>query len=187
MITADYRVLLDACVLVNHTVCDLLLRLGEEPRQFTPLWSEEILDEVHRTQINSLGWPASLANYYRREVTQTFPYSSIEGYETLVPAMTNHPKDRHVLAATIFGQSDLILTFNLKDFPTTALAPHKVSVQHPQQFLLALYELYPVEFIGKLVELAMNKNLSEEEAVLRLGKSVPDLASRLYGDLKLGA
>jgi hypothetical protein len=30
---ADYRVLLDACVLANFGVCDLLLRLSERPRQ----------------------------------------------------------------------------------------------------------------------------------------------------------
>jgi restriction system protein len=29
---ADYRVILDACVLANHSVCDLLLRLSERPR-----------------------------------------------------------------------------------------------------------------------------------------------------------
>ncbi len=29
---ADYRVFLDACVLANHGVCDLLLRLSERPR-----------------------------------------------------------------------------------------------------------------------------------------------------------
>lgn len=30
---ADYRVLLDACVLANFGVCDLLLRLSERPRE----------------------------------------------------------------------------------------------------------------------------------------------------------
>lgn len=48
---ADFKVLLDACVLANNAVCDLLLRLAEKPRQFLPLWSGEILPEVRRVHV----------------------------------------------------------------------------------------------------------------------------------------
>lgn len=47
---ADFKVLLDACVLVNFPVCDLLLRLAEPPRLFLPQWSSEILKETQRAQ-----------------------------------------------------------------------------------------------------------------------------------------
>jgi len=33
---ADYRVFLDACVLANFGVCDLLLRLSDLPRLIVP-------------------------------------------------------------------------------------------------------------------------------------------------------
>lgn len=39
MIDANFRVCLDACVLASHSVCDLLLRLAEERRLYTPLRS----------------------------------------------------------------------------------------------------------------------------------------------------
>jgi hypothetical protein len=43
---ANYRVVLDACVLANHGICDLFLRLAEHPRLYSPIWSSEILDET---------------------------------------------------------------------------------------------------------------------------------------------
>lgn len=50
---ADFKVLLDACVLANFPVCDLYLRLVESPRLLIPKWSEEILVEVHRIYSSS--------------------------------------------------------------------------------------------------------------------------------------
>ncbi len=42
----DYSAVLDACVLVPMALCDLLLRLAEEPAMYRPLWSEQILTEM---------------------------------------------------------------------------------------------------------------------------------------------
>ncbi len=58
---ADFPVVLDACVLANQRVTDLLLRLSETPRLFLPKWSGRILDEVDKTLVEKLGWPDSLA------------------------------------------------------------------------------------------------------------------------------
>ena len=46
---ANYRVVLDACVLANHGVCDLFLRLAERPRLYSPKWSQRILEEASQT------------------------------------------------------------------------------------------------------------------------------------------
>jgi hypothetical protein len=43
---ANYRVVLDACVLANHGVCDLFLRLAERPRLYSAIWSQGILEET---------------------------------------------------------------------------------------------------------------------------------------------
>lgn len=43
---ADFKVVIDACVLADFGVCDLFLRLAEKPRLFLPQWSEELLDEI---------------------------------------------------------------------------------------------------------------------------------------------
>ena len=66
-------VILDANVLAPFSVCDLYLRLAEEPRVYSPRGSSDILDEVRRTQIEKLSWPNHLANYWRDQVTAAFP------------------------------------------------------------------------------------------------------------------
>jgi len=42
-----FRVVLDACVLAPHLLCDVLLHLAEDD-EYVPLWSGDILDEVDR-------------------------------------------------------------------------------------------------------------------------------------------
>jgi len=53
---ADYRVLLDACVLIPMPLADTLLRMAEAPRLYLPKWSQAILDEVRATSSRSGAW-----------------------------------------------------------------------------------------------------------------------------------
>jgi predicted nucleic acid-binding protein len=124
---ADFPVVLDACVLANSGVCDLFLRLAETPRLYLPRWSGMILDEVKRTQTTKLKrvFPVDLAEHWRQEVTASFPEAMIEGFEHLLPQVTNYSKDRHVLAAAIQGGVPLIVTFNLRHFRMRRSNPGK--------------------------------------------------------------
>src|SRR5439155_24300291 len=70
---ADFRVVLDACVLAPANVCDLLLNLAETPRLYVPIWSEEILAEVRRTQIAKLGFSEQWRTTGRLKCAATFP------------------------------------------------------------------------------------------------------------------
>jgi hypothetical protein len=47
--TPATAVVLDACVLVNFSLCDTLLRMAEPPKLYEPRWSEEIMAETLRT------------------------------------------------------------------------------------------------------------------------------------------
>jgi hypothetical protein len=66
--------------------------------------------------------------------------------------MTNHEKDRHVLAAAVRSGAETIVTYNLKDFPRSALASYSITAQGPSTFLKNLYELDP-DAVGHPLEL----------------------------------
>ncbi len=75
MIKANFSVVIDACVLANFAVCDLLLRLAERPTLYQPRWSETILAETRRTHEDKLHWehtfPHSAGRYWKNLVTAT--------------------------------------------------------------------------------------------------------------------
>ena len=61
----------------------------------------------------------------------------VDGHQPLIPALElPDPDDRHVLAAAIQCGADLILTFNLDDFPEHALGSYGIGACHPDPFLV---------------------------------------------------
>jgi predicted nucleic acid-binding protein len=108
---ADYRVVLDACVLIPMPLADTLLRMAEAPRLYLPKWSQMIMDEVTRNLIENCRVEPEKAR--RRESELRRHSGGVgRGFEPLIDAMTNDPGDRHVLAAAVRSQSELIVTYN---------------------------------------------------------------------------
>jgi predicted nucleic acid-binding protein len=113
----DRSAVLDACVLIPMPLADTLLRMAEAPRLYRPRWSRLIMDEVTRNLISKFGMPAEKARRRESEVRRNFPEAWIQGFEGLIEVMSNDPGDRHVLAAAVHEQADLIVTYNLRHFP----------------------------------------------------------------------
>ena len=180
---ADFHVLIDACVLANHGVCDLLLRLAERPRLFVPHWSSEILKEVERTHRDKLGWPGHLVKLFQREVVASFPEAEVVGHERLIPSLANDEKDRHVLAAAIGGGCAIILNFILKHFVQEHRREHGIRAVHPDDYLVTLYELEPKQVITVLGEIAGRRSMETEEVLLRFGTVIPKFSSLVLLDL----
>jgi predicted nucleic acid-binding protein len=134
--------LLDANVLWSAAVRDTLLRAAEYDL-FRPVWSAEILDEVarnlkrRRPELD----PARIDRTLSR-MRAHFPEALIEGYETLIPAMQNDVKDRHVLAAAVRGNAEVIVTENVRDFSAAACAPYGIAVQTTDDLLGNLWSLH---------------------------------------------
>lgn len=179
--------MLDACVLANHPVTDLLLRLVEGPRLFSPRWTDEILSETQRALVRDLGWPAELAERRHRELRRCFPEAWVEGYEPLMEKVRNDPKDRHVLAAAIWAQCGVIATFNLTDFAAEHLEPWGVKAQHPSDLLIQLFDLNPAAVASKIDEIAADRRVTQESELRTLNRHVPAfiqfVAERLHLDL----
>jgi hypothetical protein len=149
-------------------LADTLLRLAAGPRLFLPKSSDQIMVEVTRTLRETFGLSAQKAMYRESEIRRHFPEAWIEGYEKLIPTMTNHPKDRHVLAAAAHTGAKVIVTYNIKDFPRSSLAPYSITVQGSSAFLKDLYVAAPAMVMQTL-----------EGQAAAIGKSMPYLLSRL--------
>ena len=135
-----FSVVLDTCTIYPAYLRDTLLRLAAA-ETYRPLWSAHILDELRRLLTNKID--VASADRIIDAMTRHFPDALVTGYESLTPAMTNHPKDRHVLAAAVRANTDAIVTFNLDDFPATATDPYEIDVLHPDAFLLNQIDLAP--------------------------------------------
>jgi hypothetical protein len=109
-VTADFPVVLDACVLVPAPLRDTLLRLAEHPRLYLPRWTEAIIDETVRNLQSRIGLPAEKTAYLVDQMRKHFADAWVTGYEPLMDRMNNHPKDRHVLAAAVKCGASVIVT-----------------------------------------------------------------------------
>ncbi len=174
---------LDACVLANYAVADLLLRLAERPRLYRPAWSADVLGEVHRTQVGPLAWPPGLADSFGAALRTHFPEALVTGHGPLIADMTNDPKDRHVLAAAVHAGAGAVVTFNLRDFPADALAPWGVEAVHPGAFLAALYDADVGGVMARVRAIAERRGEPAGAVLGRLRVSVPAFADRVLGDL----
>src|ERR1700735_968201 len=134
-------VLLDTCVLLKSYLCDTLLSVAEVGT-FRPLWSDHVLEELRRNLVKAGAKPEAV-EHRLGQMTTYFPDARVTGYEKLIGSMTNHPKDRHVLAAAVAGRADMLVTENLKDFPLRSVEHLEITVAGQDDFLLGLLELHP--------------------------------------------
>lgn len=74
----------------------------------------------------------------------------VDDFGALIGQMTCDPKDRHVLAAAVRGGADVLVTFNLTDFPGRSVAPHSIEIQHPDMFLVSLLDADPDAVLATL-------------------------------------
>lgn len=135
------RAFLDTCVLFKPILCDTLLSVAEDDA-FRPLWSDDVLGELER---NLVGHGVRQTGVARRieHMRRHFPEATVNGYEHLIPSLQNESKDRHVLAAAIRADAEVIVTENLRDFPAESLDVHAIEVAHQDEFLEDLLDVQP--------------------------------------------
>jgi hypothetical protein len=93
-VTADFPVLLDACVLIPAPLRDTLLRLAEHPRLYLPRWSDVIIEETVRNLQTQIGLSAEKTAYLVGQMRQHFADAWVTGYEPLIDRIGNHSEMR---------------------------------------------------------------------------------------------
>lgn len=141
---ASFTALYDACVLYPAPLRDLLMEIALTDL-FRAKWSHMIHDEWMQAILKNRP-DLSIDNLKRTRdlMDANVRDCLVEHFEDLIPALKlPDPKDNHVLAAAIRGRADVIVTYNLKDFPETIVGGYGIAAQHPDEFLTHLLDLAP--------------------------------------------
>ncbi|MBI3555743.1 MAG: PIN domain-containing protein [Deltaproteobacteria bacterium] len=150
---SNFTVVFDACVLVPMHLRSLLMWMASS-ELFRAKWSADIHDEWTRNVVKirkkkgaSDGELAALATDIqatRKDMDQAVRDALVTGYEELAKTLTEtSEEDRHVVAAAIVGSAELIVTYNLKDFPKAELSKFNLEAIHPDDFLSDQADLDP--------------------------------------------
>ncbi|WP_436489202.1 PIN domain-containing protein [Chitinophaga sp. ARDCPP14] len=133
---------LDANVLYPAPLRDILLSLADI-KLYRPKWTNQIQEEWMRNLlINKPEIPLKRLKSLQAAMDSAFPDARISAYQQLINSIElPDPDDRHVLAAAIKGDAKLIITNNLKDFPSKRLQPYQLEAQTPDKFIKSLISL----------------------------------------------
>lgn len=112
---------------------------------FKARWTDEIHDEWIRNVLkNRPDLTIERLTRTKNRMNTAVRDCLVTGYQAIVPGLQlPDPNDRHVLAAAILAQADVIVTFDLDDFPAQILAQFGIEPQHPDEFILHLLDLNP--------------------------------------------
>jgi len=138
---AEQIVVLDSCVLYPAPLRDFLMHLA-----LLDLFQAKWTEAIHGEWIQSVLESRPDLTFEQLERTRNLMNSHIrdclvEDYKSLIETLNLPDKDdRHILAAAIHAKANVILTFNLKDFPPKILAKYGIEAKHPDEFLVSLLE-----------------------------------------------
>lgn len=134
--------LLDANVLYPAPLRDYLLHLANLDL-YKPKWSDEIQNEwIDNLLLKRTDLTRHKLEKTRDAMNSAFPDSNVINYKTLINGLyLKDLGDRHVLAAAIRANTDVLVTFNLKHFPSDYLKMFVIEPQHPDTFVVNLVKL----------------------------------------------
>jgi len=102
-----------------------------------------------------------------------FEDAKVGGYNRLIASMTNHPKDRHVLAAAVRCGAHAIVTDNIRHFPPESVAPYDTEVLTPDEFLVRQLDVNLKLLQEKLEDQAIARKVSLDQLLGTLGRRAP--------------
>jgi hypothetical protein len=136
-----YTALIDACALADVLRRNLLLTLVRA-EFFRVRWSQPIMEETQAAIGRMLGArdipdATARAARARAEMERAFEDAMVDGFDHFLAVCEAMPdrNDRHVLAAAIGAQAQVIVTENLRHFPDHVLAPFDIEARSADAFI----------------------------------------------------
>ncbi len=168
-----------------------MIRLAQT-RRFRARWTEAIQREWLTALLRNRPETHDEAKLARTMtlMNQAVPDCLVTGYERLTEQLSlPDSNDRHVLAAAIRCGAQAIVTMNVKDFPSEALAEFEIVPRHPDDFILDLADLEPavVTAAAKLQRAALKGAPSHQKTfVSKLRQQgLPGVAAFLQNEIAL--
>lgn len=181
-----FKCVLDTNVIYPIEIRDLLFWFAYY-EMFTPKWSEHIFDEWKDVMIRN-GISEEEASKRVERANIAFPDALVANYSGLINSLElPDPKDRHVLAAAIKTNANVIVTNNIKDFPKDYLASFGLTAKTADDFLTDIIDLNPEQAVKAFKQLVLNRrnpDLDEFQVldILR-NRGLKDTADFLHSQL----
>lgn len=177
MFANRYTAFIDACSLVGALQRNLLLTLAEA-EFYRVRWSAEVMNET-RAAIETICVKQGLqdaADRARRSceaMSLAFEDAEIDDYDAFrsVAAAIPDPKDVQVLAAALKIEASVIVTENLRDFPSSVLGALNIEARSADMFIadtIALDEGRAVAAIRRMRERLRRPEMTAGDLLLRM-------------------
>lgn len=181
-----FKCVLDTNVIYPIEIRDLLFWFAYYD-MFTPKWSEHIFDEWKDVMLRK-GVNEEEVTKRAQRANTAFPDALVKNYSGLIESLElPDPKDRHVLAAAIKTNANVIVTNNIKHFPKDYLASFGLTAKTADDFLTDIIDLNPEQAVKAFKELVLNRRNPDLDAfqvldILR-NRGLKDTADFLHSQL----
>lgn len=154
--SVKFKAVLDTNVIFPIIIRDLLFWFAHYDL-YTPKWSENIFIEWKTVMLRR-----DITEEEAEKIIQTanaaFPDALVQNYRGLVEQLElPDVDDRHVLAAAIKANANVIVTNNLKDFPEDYLDSFGLKAKSADDFLTDIIDLNAEIAIKAFREMVLNK------------------------------
>ena len=149
----------DANILIPHEIRDILM-ISAATRLHSVYWSEDVFEEWLRNATKKNLAPTQKVLKFQADLNEMYPDALITRarYSTLIDSMTNDKKDRHVLAAAVIAEADVLVTHNVDDFPRESVERHNIEIQTPDQFIRHQAAFSPPRFMECFMARAVKRD-----------------------------
>jgi predicted nucleic acid-binding protein len=170
----SFVVVYDSCVLYPNTLRDLLIRIAQAGL-VQAKWTDKILDEVFRNlRANRPDLDPVRLDRTRTLMVKNVRDCLVTGYEPLIGALElPDPDDRHVLAAGIKAHAQVVVTNNVRDFPTAAVNQWGIEAKSADEFVLDQVSLDPKTVwacVRQMADACRNPPVTTDDVLVRLEK-----------------